>query len=290
MFHAHGLGNALLASVASGATLVLTEAFDRRGTLDLIRSERVTFFPGVPLMFSALTAVRQSIAEDQRTLRTCFSAGAPLSPEISSKFESKFGVPVRQLYGCSEAGSVTMNLDKDPHIVSGSVGRPTGWGEVRVLDEFGDDQPPGTPGRIAISTPTLTAAYDGMPEATASAFHGRWFITGDLGYLDQRGNLYITGREKVFISTGGFKVDPVEVENVLTAHPLVREAVVLGIPQQSGDELVKAVVVGEPELTREGLVAHCKANLATFKVPRTIEFREEMPRNAVGKVLKKYLM
>lgn len=290
MFHAHGLGNALLASVASGAELVLVEEFDRRKIVDLLVRKSITFFPGVPLIFSALAALRRLPPSSSFALKTCFTAGSPLLKQVSIDFQEKFGAPVRQLYGCSEAGSVTINLDDAPDFVAESVGTPIGWGEVKILGENQDDLPQGSSGEIAISTPTLTAAYDGLPDATVSAFKGRWFSTGDIGYLDSENRLYVTGRKKLYISTGGFKVDPVEVERVLASHPLVTEAVVLGIPQNTGEEMVKAVVVGTPELSREELVSHCKSRLATFKIPRIFEFRNEIPRNAVGKILLKDLM
>ena len=150
-FHAHGLGNAMLASVASGAELILVESFNRKIVLDLIRRKSVTFFPGVPLMFSALAATAKTPESQGSSLTTCFSAGSPLQPDVSDQFRSKFGVPVRQLYGCSEAGSVTINLDDGADFKSDSVGKPIGWGEVKIVDESGTAVNAGTQGDIAIS-------------------------------------------------------------------------------------------------------------------------------------------
>ncbi|MEX0761405.1 MAG: class I adenylate-forming enzyme family protein [Dehalococcoidia bacterium] len=291
LFHAHGLGNALMAAVRSGATLVMEEEFRRRPVLDLIARERVTVFPGVPFIFDALADTKPSGVTDLTSLRLCFSAGAHLSPEIHRKFLDRHGAHVRQLYGCTEAGSVTINLDDDPTESVLSVGRPIGHGRVEVRDEDGRVCAPGVTGEIAISSPTLTQAYDGMEEATRESFKDGWFITGDLGHLDGTGALYVTGRKKIFISTAGNKVDPVEVEQVIAQHKDVSEVVVVGVTGPAGGgETVKAVVVAIGPCDRAEIIAFCRERLAEFKVPRIVEFRDAIPKNPLGKVLRKYLV
>jgi long-chain acyl-CoA synthetase len=295
LFHAHGLGNSLLASVRSGASLVLLPRFERDAVLGAIARERVTTFPGVPFIFQTLAETRRSARADVSSLRLCISAGAPLAPETFDLFHDRFGVPIRQLYGCSEAGSVTINLDADPTVSRTSVGCPMRGIEVQVVDDDGRARPGDETGEIEFRSGALTAGYVGEHATANEAFHDGWFRTGDLGYIDETGNLYVTGRTKLYISTSGFKVDPFEVEAVLRTHPDVADVVVVGVKGDLGEEVVKAVVVpvrsaGEAQGLREELLAVCRAGLAPFKVPRTIELRDEIPRSPLGKILRKYLV
>ena len=295
LFHAHGLGNALLAAIRSGATLVLHPRFERDAVLDAISRERVTVFPAVPFIFHTLAETRRSARADASSLRLCISAGAPLAPETFELFVARFGTPIRQLYGCSEAGSVTINLDPDPTPSCASVGRPMRGIELAIVDDDGTAQPSGVTGEIEFRSGALTAGYVGADAAADDLFHDGWFRTGDLGHIDATGNLYVTGRTKLFISTSGFKVDPFEVEAVLRAQPGVADVVVVGTKGDLGEETVKAVVVpdgtdpDEPQL-RAALVAACRAELAPFKVPRIVEFRAEIPRSPLGKILRRYLV
>ena len=295
LFHAHGLGNGLLAAIRSGAALVLLPRFERDAVLSAIERERVSVFPAVPFIFHTLAETRRSARADVAALRLCISAGAPLAPETYELFHARFGTPIRQLYGCSEAGSVTINLDPDPTGSCASVGRPMRGVDLVVVDEDGVSRPPGESGEIEFRSSALTAGYVGADPAADELFHDGWFRTGDLGHLDDTGNLYVTGRTKLFISTSGFKVDPFEVEAVLRAHPDVADVVVVGTKGDHGEEVVKAVVVPDGSATDESrlhdqLIAACGDTLAPFKVPRIVEFRSEIPRSPLGKILRKYLV
>jgi long-chain acyl-CoA synthetase len=294
LFHAHGLGNALLAAIRSGAALVLGR-FERDATLAAIKQERVTLFPAVPFIFHSIAETRRAARADLQTLRLCFSAGAPLSQATFDLFHDRFGHPIRQLYGCSEAGSVTINLDDDASGTWDSVGRPMRGIEVVVIGDGGVRHTRRATGEIAFRSHALTAGYMGEGETTNAVFDDGWFRTGDLGRLDDAGNLFVTGRTKLFISTSGFKVDPFEVETVLRAQPGVADVVVVGAPGDRGEEIVKAVVVpdhADPDESRlrQQLVAACREQLAPFKVPRIVEFRDEIPRSPLGKILRKYLV
>ena len=294
LFHAHGLGNALLAAIHSGAPLVLGR-FERDATLAAIKQERVTLFPAVPFIFHSLAETRRAQRADLQTLRLCFSAGAPLSQATFDLFHDRFGHPIRQLYGCSEAGSVTINLDDDATGSWDSVGRPMSGIDVAVIDDDGVCHARGATGEITFRSDALTAGYVAEGESANEMFDGGWFRTGDLGRLDDAGNLFVTGRTKLFISTSGFKVDPFEVEAVIRAQPGVADVVVVGAQGDRGEEIVKAVVVrDDPEADesplRRDLLAACKAQLAAFKVPRIVEFRDEIPRSPLGKILRKYLV
>ncbi len=296
LFHAHGLGNALLASVRTGATLVLLPRFERDAVLAAIENEGVTSFPGVPFIFQTLAETRRAERADLSSLRLCFSAGAPLAPETFDLFQARFGAPIRQLYGCSEAGSVTINLDADPTVSRTSVGRPMRGIEVQVVDDEGRARRAGETGEIEFRSPALTAGYVGEHATANDAFQDGWFRTGDLGHVDETGTLYVTGRTKLYISTSGYKVDPFEVEAVLRGHPGVADVVVVGVKGDLGEEVVKAVVVPDPaagidrQRLPEELLTVCREGLAPFKVPRIVELRDGIPRSPLGKILRKYLV
>lgn len=294
LFHTYGMGCCLFAAVRTGATLVLLEdpnpfLLRRHRALELLEGEGATVFPGVPFNFRLLAEAPASA--DLSALRMCFSAGTALPRASFDAFAEKFGVPVRQLYGCTEAGTLTANLDADPVETFESVGTPVGHVRVEVLDEDGEPAAVGEVGEVAVASPALTDGYAGMDELNAVAFRDGAFLTGDLGRLDEDGRLYITGRKKLLIEVGGYKVDPIEVEDVVIAHPKVREAIVVGVAGEvDGEEVVKAVVVPGEDLDERELIAFCQERLANYKVPRTVELRDEIPRSPLGKVLRKYLI
>ena len=294
LFHTHGQGNCLLAAVCSGASLVILDDANpfivkRHRALEVIAQRRATVFPGVPFVFRLLAEVPDDA--DLSSLRLCFSAGTSLPPQTFESFYRKFGVPVRQLYGCTEAGSLTINLDEDPEPSAMSVGRPMQRVRIQVVDESRRPVRTGEVGEIAISTPAMTVGYYQMDDHNREVFRDGFFFTGDLGRLDADGRLWITGRKKLFIEVAGNKVDPVEVEDVLATHPQVREAVVVGIPGKTpGEENVKAVVVTDGPVDKKELIELCRERLAFYKVPRFVEFRDEIPKSPLGKVLRKYLV
>ena len=290
--HAHGLGNCVLAAVRSGATLVIDEAFEPRRALTAIERDRVSVFPGVPFIFRMLAATQPDRGVDAGALRLCFSAGAALPHAVFDAFDKRFGKPVRQLYGCTEAGSVTLNLDPDASGTAASVGLPMGDVKISVVDAAGNPVPTGTEGEVVIESPAL-----GRSDTASEDFRAGRFFSGDLARLDTAGRLTLTGRKKLFISTAAGKVDPIEVERCVAGCPGVSEVVVVGLTSPSGDDLVKAVVVpGETLDARAGakfrraVVRHCRERLVAHKVPRRVELRTEIPRSPLGKVLRKYLV
>jgi len=290
--HAHGFGNCVLAAVRSGATLVIDEAFEPRRALTTIEREGVTVFPGVPFIFRMLAETRPDRSIDMSAMRLCFSAGAALPLQVFEAFDKRFGKPVRQLYGCTEAGSVTINLDPDATGTSGSVGHPMGEVKLEIVDDEGSPLGRGEVGEVVISSPAL-----GRSSAQSESFRGGRFFSGDLGRLDVGGHLILVGRKKLFVSTAAGKVDPVEVERCIAAHPDVEEVVVVAARSRGGDEIVKAVVVPHGNMgdedgasLRRAVAVHCKERLVAYKVPRRVEVRAEIPRSPLGKVLRKYLV
>jgi long-chain acyl-CoA synthetase len=293
-FHTWGMGGCLFWAAGSGATMVILEdpnpfLLRRHRALELIEQERATVFPGVPFNFRLMAEAPADA--DLSSLRLCFSAGTALPRASFDAFGERFGLLVRQLYGCTEAGVVAANLDPDPISTFESVGRPVGDIELAILDEDGDVLPAGEEGEVAISSPAMTSGYSDMDDLNREAFDRGFFHTGDLGRLDDDGRLYLTGRKKLLIEIGGYKVDPVEVQDVVIAHPKVRDAVVVGAEGKvEGEEIVKAVVVPVEDCDDREVLDFCRERLANFKVPQMVEFRDEIPKSPLGKVLRKYLV
>jgi long-chain acyl-CoA synthetase len=289
LFHSHGLCNGMLASLRAGACLVLLDrpvgddaapdppfALRCGHVLELLQRERVTILPGVPFMFEALAITGRRAKPDLGSLRLCFSAGNFLPERTHERFRETFGIEIRQLYGCTEAGAVTINLDPAEKADWRSVGSAIPGMEVRAGRE---------PSEIRIRSAALGRYLTGELRDAEG-----WFATGDLGRQDELGRLWITGRTKLFIDSGGYKVDPVEVEEVLVAHEHVEEAAVVGVADPTRGEEIRAFVVLSEPVSPSALIGHCRAQLAAFKVPRRIEVRASLPRSALGKLLRGQLM
>jgi len=304
LYHAHGLGNCLLAATCNGATLVILEqvvqkgipvevpfVFRRTQVLELIEKEGITILPAVPYILNTLAETPSNIQVDLSTLRLCFSAGNFLSKDIFEKFFQRFGIPIRQLYGCTEAGSISINLDAEPEKTLDSVGIPMQNVEVKIIGEAGNELPIGAIGEVVIKSEALTSGYSNMRELNQQAFSG-CFFTDDLGKKDEFGRLYITGRKKILIDTGGRKIDPIEIEDILVNHPKVKEAVVVGVKGDFAGEVIKAVIVQKEREICENteILSYCKQRMAEFKIPKIIEFRDEIPKSPLGKILRKELV
>jgi long-chain acyl-CoA synthetase len=294
LFHTYGMGCCLLAAVRAGATLVLAEdahpfILKRDQVLAELERVRATVLPAVPFTFRLFAEAPGSA--DLSSLRLCISAANALPRSTYEAFERKFDVPIRQMYGCTEAGAVTLNLDDDPRATVTSAGRPLQGVEVSIVDDEGEELGVSRNGEVVVRSPAMTAGYAGMDELNAVAFREIGYFSGDRGRLDEEGRLFITGRKKLLIDVKGDKVDPIEVEDVLAVHPKVEEVVVVGVPSDvAGEERTKAVVVPRRECQERELIRYCRERLADYKVPQIIEFREEIPRNPAGKVLRKYLV
>jgi long-chain acyl-CoA synthetase len=292
LFHTYGMGCCLLAAARAGATLVLFDnpnpfVLQRGRALALLERERCTVFPGVPFTFRVLAEASEEA--DLSSLRLAFSAAAALPRSTFTAFHSRFGVPVRQLYGCTEAGCVTVNMDGDPVATSDSVGTPLEGVELRIVDESGEPVEAGRIGDVLIRSAAMPAGY--ASDANGEAFKDGWFASGDRGRIDGDGRLVLTGRVKRLIDVRGDKVDPVEVEDVLAVHPKVAEVVVLGVESDvPGEETVKAVVVPAGDAQERELIRYCRERLADYKVPSKVEFREEIPTGPGGKVLRSALL
>ncbi len=291
LFHAHGLCNALLAPLRCRGRLVLTGGFYARSILNLVEAEAVTLWPTVPFMVRILTEMPGPATRPLPSLRLVFSAGAPLDPRVALRFGERYGAVVRQLYGCTEMGAVTVNDAGPAPDTLDSVGTPLQGASVRIVGPDGASLPPGTVGQVAIRGVGLADGYADADDTARAAFRGGEFLPGDLGELDTDGRLRLRGRTRLFINVGGKKVDPEEVEEVLRDHPDVADVAVVRAPHDYYGEIVRAVLVPR-EGTRpdpNDLRRHCRAALSDYKVPKELLFRDAIPRSATGKILRKYL-
>lgn len=289
MFHAHGFGNCLLATIRVGATMFTLESFNRQQVMDVLVEKDITVFPGVPFMFSILADSPSIAATRLPALRLAFSAGAPLAHKTFESFLHKFGVPVRQLYGSTETGSVAINMGSTTGDLWSSVGQAIHNVELKIVDDDGQLAGFDQTGEIIIHSQAMTTGYANLDEVNRQTFNNGYFWSGDLGRADKDGNLFISGRKTLFINVGGNKVDPAQIEAVINECPAVIESVVLGVDGGHSQEIIKAVVVCKQACEVEQIKDWCRGKVADFKVPRIVEFRDEIPRSPLGKILRKYL-
>jgi long-chain acyl-CoA synthetase len=288
--HVNGLMRSMLASLRAGATLYPVARFDRHAVAELIEKDRLTVFIAVPFMFAMLAKTNFRQRPDFSSLRLCISASAPMPKTLNQQFFEAFGIHVRQLYGSTETGTISVNLGPDIEGSLESVGTPLPGIEVEVFTDKGGIAKVGEVGEFAVRSPSAIEGYVGSDEVNKKAFRNGYFFTDDLGKRDEAGRLYLTGRKKFFINKGGYKIDPREIEALLEGHPKVDEVVVLGVPTSYGDEKVKAVIVPKISCTEEEIVAYCRGKIADFKVPSLVEFRDDLPKSAAGKILRQKLL
>ncbi|OPY37419.1 MAG: Acetyl-coenzyme A synthetase [Methanoregula sp. PtaU1.Bin051] len=288
-----------LAMLRAGGTFVIMERFEPDKYLSLCKEHRVTVLAGMPPVIHTLVNSPPGTEDYLSTVRVMISGGGQLLPVVWEAFDRRYHIPVANSYGLSETiviGSGTTTLPEYPHLTKDyqSVGVAVGYTEIRIVDVSAPEQelPPGEIGEIAIRGPAVAMGYWNMPEATAEVFRpDGWFLSGDIGYLDADGILYITDRKKDMIIMSGWKVYPTEVENILLQHPAIRDAAVFGCPDERRGEMpVAAVVLKEGEtLTEEQLEAYCRDRLAGYKVPRRLVLTENLPRVHGWKLLRRTL-
>jgi long-chain acyl-CoA synthetase len=297
-FHVLGLNAILGVQLYAGGRLVLVERFDAASALETIAAERVTILAGVPQLFAALADLPAATGRELSSVRLACSGAAPLDAEIASRFEARFGVPIRQGYGLTEASPTVTFPDLSTACDPSSVGVPLPGVELRVVDADGGDVEPGDPGEILVRGPNVFAGYFEDAAASAAALdRAGWLHTGDVGVVSDDGDLRIVDRQKDLIIVSGFNVYPAEVEHVLVQLPEVADAVVVGVLDKDEGESVRAFVVPEPDLWPEGerepavtaaqLKAECARHLARYKCPSEVTFVRELPRGLSGKVLRR---
>jgi long-chain acyl-CoA synthetase len=290
LFHVFGLSSQLNVCVRFAATMSLVVRFDPAKVIEVMRRDQVTIFEGVPTMYFALLNHPGITDDDVASLRIGISGGAAIPAEILDDFEKKFGILILEGYGLTEtASTTTFNVSVDERKVY-SVGKPI-WGvEVEIWDDEEKALPPGESniGEVMVRGVNVMRGYFDDPEATAAAFTRGWLHTGDLGYVDKDGFLFIVDRKKDLIIRGGYNVYPREIEEVLYTHPQVAEVAVVGIPDQRLGEEIKAFITTRPGsmVSEQDMIDYVKERVAPYKYPRHVEFRAQMAHGPTGKILK----
>nr|WP_042183512.1 AMP-binding protein [Kibdelosporangium sp. MJ126-NF4]CEL15574.1 Long-chain fatty-acid-CoA ligase, Mycobacterial subgroup FadD2 [Kibdelosporangium sp. MJ126-NF4] len=284
MFHTLGYAGAVLA-LEYGSTLLLRRRFDPEASWRDLHDERVDTMIVVPVMLRRLLDVER---DRPPALRVVFVAGSQLGSDLATRSLRRLGPVVYNLYGSTEVSAATIATPDDLRVAPGSVGKPIRGVRVRLFDDHGNEVPTGQIGRIFVGGPDQLDEY--TTGGRKQTLHGL-MSTGDVGRFDDEGRLYIEGRDDDMIVSGGENVFPAEIEDLLTRHPGIVECAVVGVPDDTfGQRLRAFVVAGDPALTEDDVRAHVKANLARFKVPRDVVFLDELPRNPTGKVLNRVLV
>ena len=302
-YHSFGMTVAMLSACATGSRIICVPD-PRAGNppftevLKIVQKHRPTIMPAVPTLFVAFTNHAQIDQYDLTSLMGCFSGGAPLPPEVCKRFEEKTGAVIFEGYGLSETAPVaSVNPTNREQRKIGSIGFPLPGTDIKIVDlDTGlKPLPQGEDGEIAIGGPQVMQGYWNRPEENEAVFRQidgrRYFLTGDIGHVDENGYILVTDRKKDMILVGGFNVYPRDVEDILYQHPKVAIVAVIGVPDSRSGEAVKAFIQLKPgeTATEEEMTAFCKANMAGYKRPKHIEFRDTVPTSNVGKVLRRVL-
>ncbi|MET4047020.1 MULTISPECIES: AMP-binding protein [unclassified Rhodococcus (in: high G+C Gram-positive bacteria)] len=297
LFHVTGLIGHIAISLLVGAPLVLMYRLDPVETIKTIEAEKPTFTVGSITVFIALMNAPNAEKDALASLTKIYSGGAPIPPSTIAAFQKSFGHYIHNIYGLTETTSPSHAVPlgavapADPATGATSIGVPVYNTVVRIVDDQGKDLAPGEIGELVIAGPQVVAGYWNKPEATEEALPGGALHTGDVGYMDEQGWFYIVDRKKDQINAGGYKVWPREVEDVLYEHHAVREAAVVGVPDEYRGETVKAFVSLRPgqTATPEELIAFTKERIAAYKYPRYVTLVEDIPKTVTGKLLRREL-
>ena len=289
-FHVFGLNVVLGLTFATGAGLVCEERFEPEAALQLVEDRGVTVVAGAPPMFADWADIPDGRAASFSKVRLLLSGAAALSSDVASRFTSRFGLPIWEGYGLTEASPAVSTSVGLPAPRLGSVGRPLPGVEIRLVDDSGEDALSDDPGEIWVRGPNVFHGYWRDPKATAEILDSDgWLHTGDVGVLDAAGQLHVVDRLKDLIIVSGFNVIPAEVERILRGIDGVTDAVVIGTPHDRTGEAVEAVVVLAPgsDLTADQIVSHASRHLAHYKVPTKVRFTDELPHGLAGKALRR---
>jgi long-chain acyl-CoA synthetase len=294
-FHSYGMTTCLTLGMRIGAAIVLLPRFELKRVFDAIDKYRPTVFPGVPTMYVAINNSPDATKHDLSSIKACVSGAAPLPLEVSEEFERLSGGRLVEGYGLTEASPVTHANPVYGKRKIGTIGLPLPNTVARVLDpeDLTRTMPVGEKGELAVKGPQVMKGYWNRQDETAAVLlDGGWLLTGDMATMDEEGYFAIVDRKKDLIIAGGYNIYPREVEEVLYEHPKIKEACVAGVPHAYMGEVVKAYVVlrDGAEATSDELRTWAKERLASYKVPREIEIRDELPKTMIGKVLRRKLV
>ena len=290
LYHIHGIGVALCGSLYVGNFTILRKKFVAEDVLETAQKRKVTLFMGVPTMYFKLLEVESLEKYDLSSMRLFVSGSAPLSRDLFYKLKKAFGHEILERAGMSES---MMNFSNpyDGERIPGSVGPCLPGVKVRITDKNFNDVPVNAEGEILIKGPNVFNGYWNKPAYNKQVFKDGWFVTGDVGKIDEKNYVYIIGRSKDVIKSGGINIYPREIEDVVESMPQVKECAVVGIPDKEFGESVKAYVVLNQgsHLKDDDVIAYCKEKLASFKKPKFVEFLEALPKNTMGKIIKEEL-
>ncbi len=289
LFHSFGQTCAMNATIGGGGTLTLIPRFDPAKALEIIQRDQVTVFEGVPTMYGAMLHCADRERFDTSSLEVCASGGSAMPVELMRGFEDAFHCKVLEGYGLSETSPVASFNHPGRERKPGSIGTPIDGVEMKVVDEDGHEAPQGEVGEIVIKGHNVMKGYWNRPEATEETIRDGWFHSGDMAEVDEDGYFFIVDRKKDMIIRGGYNVYPREIEEVLYEHPAVREAAVVGVPDDNlGEEVGAAVSLKEgAEASAEELREFVKDQVAAYKYPREVWFVDELPKGPTGKILKR---
>jgi len=292
VFHAAGFATTNLMIWKAWQHLMVPRP-DAKINVELIKKHRPTFVPGVPTMFVGMLADPEFRRLDFSSVKGFFSGAAPLAADTIRDLKELTGSTMCEVYGSAETAPFATVTPWGGEVKPGTVGIPIPDTDVKIVDIANPDRELalGEEGEIAIKGPQIMMGYYNKPEETAKVMIGEWFLSGDIGRFDEDGYLSIVDRKKDMIIAGGYNIYPVELDDVLMGHPKILEACTIGIPHDYRGETVKAFIVVKEgqELTEDEVVTYCKENLAAYKVPKIIEFIDELPKSAVGKILRRRL-
>ena len=292
-FHSYGQTVGMNNAIFNAATMLLIPQFEINMMLQAIQKYQPNFFPGVPTLYVAILSHPEALDYGVDKLRLCNSGSAPIPIEVIKQFSSISGGIFCEGYGLSEASPVTHSNPIMGMRKVGSIGVPFPDTEAKIVDLEKGEQEMGInePGELIIRGPQVMKGYWEKPEETANTLRDGWLYTGDIGTMDEDGYFYIVDRKKDMIIAGGFNIYPREVDEVLYEHPKVQEAVTVGVPDEYRGETVKVYIVLKPdeECTEDEIISYCRERLAAYKAPRLVEFRAELPKTMVGKILRREL-
>lgn len=292
-FHVYGMTTVMNLSIMFGSKMILLPKFDAEEVLKTIQKQKPTVFPGAPTIYIGILNHPNLEKYDLSSIKACISGSAALPVEVQEQFEAVTGGRLVEGYGLTESSPVThANFVWDKRI-NGSIGVPWPDTDAKIVKEGTTEELPiGEVGEIAVKGPQIMKGYWNREEDTKKTVKDGWLLTGDMGHMDENGYFYVVDRKSDMIIAGGFNIYPREVEEVLFEHSGIQEATVIGVPDPYRGETVKAVIVPKKghSLDEKQLDRYCRKNLAPYKVPRIYEFREELPKTIVGKVLKRQLI
>jgi len=293
-FHVYGLTTSLVCPAALAATVLPLPRYVPHDVLTAIKKHRPTIFPGAPSVYISLMQQKNLASYNLKSIKLCVSGSAPLPVEHFNRFQELTGAHIVEGYGLTEASPITHGNPLSPgRQKAGSIGLPVPGTDARIVDmEVGSvPLPPGKVGELLVRGPQVMKGYWQRPDETANAVRNGWLYTGDIAMMDEEGYFYIVDRKKDMVIVAGYNVYPREIDEVLLEHPNILEAVAVGVADASRGECLKAYVVLKPgaSMTKAEVLAWCRSKLAGYKVPRHVEFRQELPKTIVGKVLRRIL-